>query len=745
MLRNRPRAGVDARPSASGLSGPTRAARQRRRQRCAARAPRRTCWRFALRRRPARAWPLPATGRGATTKRPGARGARRAAVDRRRRHDEALGAPGAHACGAWRDVRRGARRRGRRRSTCAGRLEAPERRGRGRCAAWRSLQRLVGDGRRSGAGASARCRVAACRRTFRSRATPRAHACSRSSSGPRARLRRARRVAVGAFALRQARAAACRPLLRLADRGRLRHGLAERSRGSSGQSLGAARSLDLEVLLDLAHTAPRRCARRSRRSAPAAASGCAPPPSQIVTAPRPAHARARRPAVARRPALWPSARSAASGAGVPLGPSVEPCQAAEPIRYGGELIGASRRAGRRAPCSTRAAPRHCSASAALAAARTCARCSIARLCQSRRRGGGRSARRQRTRAHASRRHRARRARAVPGADRRGERQRQGARRARDAPARPAARSPVLRAQLRGAVRRADRGRAVRPRARRVHRRGGRARRPLRGGRRRHAVPRRGRRAVGARAGQAAARAPGRRSPPCRRERAAPRRRADRRRHQPAARARKWRPAGSAPTCASGSTWSASPCRRCAIARDDIPVLAPHFWAEAAARVGHAATLTPEALAALARYDWPGNVRELQNVIASLAVHAPRRGPRLPRRCCRAHDRASRRRAGGGTFEAARAEFERRVRAGRARAGRRPARRRPRGRSASRGRGCQDACGGCGLDAEADRAERSAGTRTLSDILDSSHAALPRSAAAARRFRCCSASRRSSSR
>ena len=66
---------------------------------------------------------------------------------------------------------------------------------------------------------------------------------------------------------------------------------------------------------------------------------------------------------------------------------------------------------------------------------------------------------------------------------------------------------------------------------------------------------------------------------------------------------------------------------------DIPALAAHFWTEAAARVGTSATLTAVTLATLARYDWPGNVRELQNVIASLAVHAPRRGrigPAVPR-------------------------------------------------------------------------------------------------------------------
>ncbi|HET7217392.1 MAG TPA: sigma 54-interacting transcriptional regulator [Vicinamibacterales bacterium] len=104
---------------------------------------------------------------------------------------------------------------------------------------------------------------------------------------------------------------------------------------------------------------------------------------------------------------------------------------------------------------------------------------------------------------------------------------------------------------------------------------------------------------------------------------------------------------------------------------DIPALALHFWTEATARLGSAATLTPESLAALARYDWPGNVRELQNAIASLAVHAPRRGrvqpSMLPVRIASAATLASS--PHGQTFEAARQEFERRyVRAALARAG-----------------------------------------------------------------------------
>ncbi len=59
--------------------------------------------------------------------------------------------------------------------------------------------------------------------------------------------------------------------------------------------------------------------------------------------------------------------------------------------------------------------------------------------------------------------------------------------------------------------------------------------------------------------------------------------------------------------------------------DDIPVLAAHFWRQAAARMQSRCTLAPETVAALARHDWPGNVRELQNVMAALAAAAGRRG------------------------------------------------------------------------------------------------------------------------
>ena len=100
---------------------------------------------------------------------------------------------------------------------------------------------------------------------------------------------------------------------------------------------------------------------------------------------------------------------------------------------------------------------------------------------------------------------------------------------------------------------------------------------------------------------------------------------------------------------------------------DIPALAARFWADAANRVGTTAVLSTEAVAALARYDWPGNIRELQNVIASLAVHAPRRGRILPSLLPAHIARCGA--SSATTFETARQEFERRfVRAALAGAG-----------------------------------------------------------------------------
>ena len=50
-------------------------------------------------------------------------------------------------------------------------------------------------------------------------------------------------------------------------------------------------------------------------------------------------------------------------------------------------------------------------------------------------------------------------------------------------------------------------------------------------------------------------------------------------------------------------------------KDDLPLLAGHFLKlQNRSSAKHVATISPDALALLARHDWPGNVRELQSVI-----------------------------------------------------------------------------------------------------------------------------------
>lgn len=60
-------------------------------------------------------------------------------------------------------------------------------------------------------------------------------------------------------------------------------------------------------------------------------------------------------------------------------------------------------------------------------------------------------------------------------------------------------------------------------------------------------------------------------------------------------------------------------------KEDIPILAEHYWRDATSRIGSRASLGAATLAALSHYDWPGNIRELQNVLAALAVRCARRG------------------------------------------------------------------------------------------------------------------------
>ncbi len=54
-------------------------------------------------------------------------------------------------------------------------------------------------------------------------------------------------------------------------------------------------------------------------------------------------------------------------------------------------------------------------------------------------------------------------------------------------------------------------------------------------------------------------------------------------------------------------------------REDIPALAEHFLARAAAKLGRTRRLSPAALERVLRYPWPGNVRELENAIERAAI------------------------------------------------------------------------------------------------------------------------------
>jgi DNA-binding NtrC family response regulator len=103
--------------------------------------------------------------------------------------------------------------------------------------------------------------------------------------------------------------------------------------------------------------------------------------------------------------------------------------------------------------------------------------------------------------------------------------------------------------------------------------------------------------------------------------------------------------------------------------EDVPVLVHALWPRIAGRMGSRARLTEPSVAALSRYDWPGNVRELQNVLAVLAVSAPRRGTIGPSALPSAIAHASLEPGGEVTLDEARRRFEERfVRAALARAG-----------------------------------------------------------------------------
>ena len=59
-------------------------------------------------------------------------------------------------------------------------------------------------------------------------------------------------------------------------------------------------------------------------------------------------------------------------------------------------------------------------------------------------------------------------------------------------------------------------------------------------------------------------------------------------------------------------------------RDDIPMLADHFFTRYAADHGvPSPAISSEAIAALQAYDWPGNVRQFRNVVERTVILAPR--------------------------------------------------------------------------------------------------------------------------
>jgi DNA-binding NtrC family response regulator len=63
-------------------------------------------------------------------------------------------------------------------------------------------------------------------------------------------------------------------------------------------------------------------------------------------------------------------------------------------------------------------------------------------------------------------------------------------------------------------------------------------------------------------------------------------------------------------------------------RDDIPLLAAHFLAQAAANHSKRLSIAPDVIERLTSYTWPGNVRELQNAIERAAVEADGRAIRM---------------------------------------------------------------------------------------------------------------------
>ena len=206
---------------------------------------------------------------------------------------------------------------------------------------------------------------------------------------------------------------------------------------------------------------------------------------------------------------------------------------------------------------------------------------------------------------------------------RGDRHGQGAHRPGAAPAEPRRERPLIKVNCGAIPQGVVESELFGRRAGGLHRGAARPDRALRAGRPGHPVHGRGRGAAAGDPGEAAAGAAGARVRAGRQYPDAAGGRAAGGRDQPGPGRRRWRGAGSGPTCTTGSTCFRSGCRRCGSGRATWRSWSGTSWPSSSASwPSRCGGLTPESLARLERYSWPGNIRELQNVLERACVLSP---------------------------------------------------------------------------------------------------------------------------